>query len=58
MGAVFPLILGVVSIVVAILAFVRASKSEGGARTKFLLLGIALVLFAGMDALQVVNALG
>ena len=56
-GAVIPLVLGVASLVVAVFAFIKAGQAEPERRTRLIVMGVALLLFTGVFAFQIVNAL-
>jgi len=53
---IIPLVLAVISAIAAIYAFYRMAKGDPAQRTRFLFIGIALVLFTGVFVVQIITS--
>jgi len=53
---IIPLVLAVMSAIAAIYAFYRMAKGDPAQRTRFLFIGIALVLFTGVFVVQIITS--
>ena len=53
---IIPLVLGVASLLAAIYSFYRMAKGDPSQKTRFLILGIALLLFTGVFVVQIITS--